>query len=235
FILAACSIVAPEFLVVVKFLVETGCRKSEAINLPWTRVDFERRVVRIWNGVAEDDDEEDDEEEGDDDDDSEYEVKSVEREVTLPDALVLMLKAQKLKVGASEWVFPVRTNRMHTKSGRYAQFPKHTWARVLVKANELAKKANPGASKIAGGPHRCRHTFASHFLSAKPDLFALARVLGHGHSRVTELYAHLLDEHLATTRNVVTFEAAIVETAAASTPATTPGPSRRRRAADDSA
>jgi integrase len=132
-----------------------------------------------------------------------------------------LLKEQKAKAGGSEWVFPVTMNRMHTKGDKYWEFPDTTWARVLTKANDLAKKADPNARKIAGGPHRCRHTYASHFLQAKPDLFALGRVLGHSHTRVTELYAHLLADHLAGTRNVVTFEAATVETDTA--PATSLG------------
>jgi len=34
-------------------------------------------------------------------------------------------------------------------------------------------------------------------------LFLLAHVLGHSHQRVTELYAHLLPDHLARARNAV--------------------------------
>lgn len=221
FILAACAMVASKFLVVVKFLFETGCRKSEAINLPWTRVDFERGLVRIWNEVDEDEDEEEGERVAEDRrefDGEAYQVKSSEREVTLSDGLALALKEQKLKVGITEWVFPVTTDRMHTKGRKYAQFPKHTWTRVLEKANELAKAADPNARKMIGGPHRCRHTFASHFLHAKPDLFALSRILGHSHGRVTELYSHLLPEHLNATRNVVTFEPAVVAATIAAAP-----------------
>ncbi len=48
-----------------------------------------------------------------------------------------------------------------------------------------------------------RHTFASHFLQKVPDLFLLAQVLGHSHQRLTELYAHLLPDHLARARNAV--------------------------------
>lgn len=206
-ILAATQLVAPTFYVLVKFLLETGARKSEAINLPWSRVDFERKLVRIWSDVDADEDEDEDGESADaNDDDLPYEVKSVEREVTIPDGLVLLLKEQKIKGLSKEFVFPVATNRMGTKGARYAQFPKHTWARVIAKANELAKKADRQARPIAGGPHRCRHTFASHFLAARPDLFALGRILGHTHARVTELYSHLLAEHLSATRNIVTFE-----------------------------
>ena len=202
FILAGATEVGPDFFTLVKFLVETGCRKSEAINLPWSRVDLPNAMVRIWSGDVDDED-----------DGEEYEVKSVEREVTLSDGLVRALKEQKLRVGASPWVFPVRTNRAssndekrHTKGERYAAWPKHTWARVLKLANARAKEAKATAKAIVGGPHRLRHTFASTFLAVKPDLFALGRILGHSNSRVTELYAHLLPDHLATTRNVVTFE-----------------------------
>jgi integrase len=159
------------------FLFETGCRKSELVNLPWKNVLFDQRVVRIWN-----------------DEDDGYEVKSVEREVPISDHLLVVLKAQKLKVGRSPWVFPCATNRNGQHKGqRLAEFPDNTWKR-------MAKRA-----KLAGGPHRCRHTFASHFLQAKPDLFLLGRILGHSHTRVTELYAHLIPEHLAEARNVVTF------------------------------
>jgi len=114
----------------------------------------------------------------------------------------------------SLWVFPVETDRAsrggrsHTKGERYATWPKHKWSRALKLATALAKKADRKARDIVGGPHRLRHTYASTFLSVKPDLFALAKVLGHSHSRVTELYAHLLPEHLAATRNVVSFDAA---------------------------
>ena len=208
FILAAAALVAPKFLPVVKFLFETGCRKSEVINLPWSRVDLDRRLAFIWN--ASDEDDEDD----DGDDGPEYQVKSVEREVPLSDGVVAMLKEQKSVAGDSEWVFPVTTNRMRTKGDKYWEFPDATWSRVLAKANELAQKADPEARKIAGGPHRCRHTFASHFLQVKPDLFALGRILGHSHTRVTELYSHLLPDHLAGARNVVTFETAVLEQAA---------------------
>jgi site-specific recombinase XerC len=96
---------------------------------------------------------------------------------------------------------------MATKGAQYAEFPNNTWDRVLKRATALAREADQAARPINGGPHRARHTFASHFLSSKPDIFLLGRLLGHGHARVTELYAHLIPEHLAEARNVVTFAA----------------------------
>jgi integrase len=205
FILAACTEVAPRFLALFTFLFETGCRKSEAIHLPWKNVLFEQKIVNIWNEVNDEDADEAD------DDDEPYEVKSREREVPLSDHLLRILKELKLKGLSREWVFPVVTARMQSKGEQYAEFPNNTWDRVLARATELSRKAaeearvTPPPRPIKGGPHRARHTYASHFLQRKPDLFLLGRVLGHSHTRVTELYAHLIPEHLAEARNVVTF------------------------------
>jgi hypothetical protein len=69
-------------------------------------------------------------------------------------------------------------------------------------AEEGPEKSREQAPTFKGGPHKARHTFASHFLRARPDLFLLGRVLGRSHSRVTELYGHLLPDHLAEARNV---------------------------------
>ncbi len=200
FILAACEDKAPLFTTLFLFLFETGARKSEAINLPWSNVLFEQRIIRIWSEVDDDDDAQDEEDV--------YLVKSREREVPMSDNLARRLAELKLKGLSKEWVFPVVTGRMKTKGEQYAEFQSNTWDRVLVRATELAKKEDPDARPIKGGPHRARHTYASHFLAKKPDLFLLSQLLGHSHGRVTELYAHLIPEHLAEARNVVTFSPA---------------------------
>jgi integrase len=88
---------------------------------------------------------------------------------------------------SARWVFPKGSG------DRYVDFPKDAfWA---------ARKR----AKLSGGPHTLQHIFASHFLQKVPDLFLLAHVLGHSHQRVTELYAHLLPDHLARARNAVNF------------------------------
>lgn len=210
YILAGALVVGPHFHALVKFLAETGCRRSEAINLPRSRLDLDAGLAHIWSDSS-----------GDvEDDEDEYEVKSADREVTLSTGLVATLREHLARVGESPWVFPVPTNRGHTKGERYASWPKLTWNRALAKATDLARKADPEARCINGGPHRLRHTYASLFLQERADLFALARVLGHSHTRVTELYAHLLPDHLAATRGVVVFEK--------TTPKTTPKRSQAR-------
>jgi hypothetical protein len=97
-----------------------------------------------------------------------------------------------------------------------------TWPTVLSSASSPARgpRANSvhvSDQKAFKRPSRVAQEKADYIAALKrlvreggPDA-ALAeeeRVLGHSHSRVTELYSHLLPDHLAATRNVVTFDAA---------------------------
>lgn len=104
------------------------------------------------------------------------------RELALSPAVRVALAGEKR---SERYLFP-------NKNGdRYAFFPKGLWAKVKAEAG------------VGGSPHRFRHTFASHFLASVPDMFLLARVLGHSDKRVTELYSHLLPGHLERARNAV--------------------------------
>lgn len=106
------------------------------------------------------------------------------REVPLSDRLRAVLSTP----GAGrdpEWTFP------SAYGGPLAEFPKDLWRRV-------AKDAG-----LTGGVHQLRHTFASHFLAAVPDLPLLGKVMGHSTARVTELYVHLLPGQLDRARNAV--------------------------------
>jgi len=104
------------------------------------------------------------------------------REVPLSDAVLRTLRRIPRR---GEAIF---INRF---GNRYREFPDATWDKVVARA------------KLEGGPHKLRHTFASLFLEAKPDLFQLSKILGHSHTKTTEMYSHLLPGHLKTARNVV--------------------------------
>jgi integrase len=103
------------------------------------------------------------------------------REIPMSDELHAVLTSVPR---SSSYVFNTRAGE------RYAFWPKRRFDRART------------AAGLHGGPHTLRHTYASHFLKAVPDLFLLARVLGHSDTRVTALL-HLLPEHLARARNAV--------------------------------
>lgn len=104
------------------------------------------------------------------------------REVPIADALLGHLRGPR----TSRFVYPCPGT-----GDRYAVWPQLQFDR--------ARKA----AGLKGGPHRLRHTYATHFLARCPDLYLLAKILGHSDAEVTRRYAHLLPDHLARARNVV--------------------------------
>jgi integrase len=58
--------------------------------------------------------------------------------------------------------------------------------------------------------HDLRHTFASHFMMNGGNIYDLQKILGHSSLEMTQRYAHLAPEHLASAANVVSFGAKMV-------------------------
>ena len=52
---------------------------------------------------------------------------------------------------------------------------------------------------------KLRHSYASQLVLATRDLFLVSKLLGHTHSRVTEVYAHLMTDHLDRARDAVRY------------------------------
>jgi integrase len=155
---------APDLIPIMIFMLNTGCRKGEAIAAEWTWVDFAGAMIRIPSNES-------------------WQPKNgLPREIPMGDAVKAILSGPRR---SDRWLFP------SSMGGRYAEFPKDAF---------WAARA---AAKIRGVPHTTRHTYASHFLVKVPDLFLLAKVLGHSHQRVAELYTHLLPDHLSRARNAV--------------------------------
>jgi integrase len=156
---------APSFLPVLVFLLNTGCRKGEAIAAEWSWIDFDAGLIRIpvnewWSPKS-----------------------GRPREVPMSDAVRTVLSDPRKH---ERWVFPSAWGRRHNR------FPHEAfWA-----ARD--------AAGLKGGAHTTRHTFASMFLAAtKGDIGKLAEILGHSHTRTTEIYAHMVPGRLAEFRNAV--------------------------------
>ncbi len=109
------------------------------------------------------------------------------REIPINDALLPWLAGDKRR--SKEWVFPCPET-----GGKYAYWPQR-------KFDEARKRAG-----LEGGPHTLRHTYATELVRVTKDLLLVARILGHSHQRVTELYAHILPDHLDTARAVSAFQ-----------------------------
>ncbi len=170
-LLSACEEHSPDILPLVVFLVNTGCRKGEAIALRAENVDLETGVIHI----------------GPTDDWSPKNNKA--RQVPVNAALRPWLAPERL---GKVWAFPCRST-----GKRWALWPDRKFKRAVDKAG------------LEGGPHRLRHTYATHLVRATGDLFLVSRVLGHSHTRVTELYSHLLPGHLARAGEAVQFDPAV--------------------------
>ncbi len=164
---------SPAILPLMVFLANTGCRKTEALRVKWSGVRVDDGVIDI-EYVA------DDVEEGI----GEWAPKDGEvRQVPLSASLRPILQRLKAENDArkrpSAFVFVSRTGK-----------PWKTWPQLQF--DRARKQAG-----LEGGPHTLRHTYASHFLAARPDLFRLSKILGHSSERTTLLYAHMLPDAVA--------------------------------------
>jgi integrase len=194
-LLETCAELDPEMVALIAFLANTGCRREEAISLKWQNVDLARRQILIW-------------EDGDEfQPKGDHTSEPKNREVPISDALLPWLSGEHV---SDTWVFPCRRRERESPGNRvrsiralagdfvrFAYWPQRRFDRVRK------------AAGLTGGPHKLRHTFASIFLRDVPDIQLLAKIMGHSTTRVTELYAHLLPDHLARARNAVCIPAPV--------------------------
>lgn len=173
---------ADSLLGIVATLLNTGMRRGEVLALEWNWVDIDRRLIFIQPNEF-------------------WRPKDNEpREVSIADVMLPWLKVDEKDRDDPVYVFPARRRKRKdpktgeprwTSGGRYKFWPQRKFDRAVKLAG------------LKGGPHMLRHTYASHFLKAVPDLELLAKVLGHADTRTTKIYTHFMPDHLERARNAV--------------------------------
>lgn len=143
--------------------IQTGLRCGELCGLRWDDVDFEGRLITVRRSY-------------------DGPTKNGEvRHVPILDGLLMPLKAWKLECPRSEknLVFPNHRGVMHRRESRIFQEVLH----------QVLEAAGLGRGYITF--HDLRHSFASHWMMNRGDLFRLQKILGHRDPMMTQRYAHL--------------------------------------------
>ena len=145
----------------------TGLRRGELLGLKWVDIDLERGDLRVRRQIARINGEVVE---------APLKTKNAYRTLPLSADAIDVLKAQKNKVGSSEWVFPSPTGGPMSPDSVL-----HMLQRVLKRA---------GLPRIRF--HDLRHTFATMALQNGVDVKTVSSMLGHYSAGFTlDTYAHV--------------------------------------------
>jgi integrase len=161
---------APTVYPMIAFCAYSGARKGECFGARWSDIDFEAQRIDINRSY----------------DDLPKSGKA--RHLPLHPELAPILRAWKERCPKTPegLLFPVEA-----APGRYRMG-------VFQDSLDLPKLLVAADCHVPDKPwHALRHSFASHAVMRGVSLYAVQQLLGHASSAMTQIYAHLAPDHLA--------------------------------------
>lgn len=131
-----------------------GLRLSEIIGLKLTDINSQRMIIRVNSGKGKKD-----------------------RELTLPDKLLLLLREYVTLYKPKEFLFEGQDNHNQYTSRSAQQVIKQAALRAGIKRTVTM--------------HMLRHSYATHLLESGTDIRYIQEALGHESIRTTEIYTHV--------------------------------------------
>ncbi len=150
--------------------VFTGMRAGELAGLLWDSVDLDNGLITVQRSYK-----------------NPYTKNMEIRYVPILDVLYEELRWWALNRPHSRIVFPNQRNNIQCQKPRVFNEIFH---RVLERA-ELPQVLRNGKMRPYIRFHDLRHTFASHWMMKRGDIFKLQKILGHKSIEMTMRYAHL--------------------------------------------
>ena len=150
----------------IELALNTGCRKSELLNLKWDHVDLSTRLLYLEQTKS-----------------GEWQTVPINEDARR--VLVQRMRLRDEVCPESSWVFFHLTSAFNAKVGDKVKSVRKAFATAC-------KKAGIADFHI----HDLRHTFASWLVMNGIALFEVSKLLRHSSIQMTERYAHLAPDHL---------------------------------------
>lgn len=142
-------------------LLDTGCRYSEAANLPWTAVNLDAGTLNIYRSKVNNED-----------------------VLYMTDRLCeVVLRRQADRRPDARYIFE---NKLGTARGYAAQAIKKAMDRAGMNDPDVVKEKGGKVTM-----HTLRHSYASKLVKNGVSLFEVSVLLGHSDPKMTQRYAHL--------------------------------------------
>ena len=150
----------------IELALNTGCRKSELLNLKWKHIDLSTRLLYLEQTKS-----------------GEWQTVPINEDARR--VLVQRMRLRDEVCPESPWVFFHLTSAFNAKVGDKVKNVKKAFATACRRVGITDFHI-----------HDLRHTFASWLVMNGTPLFEVSKLLRHSSIQMTERYAHLASDHL---------------------------------------